>query len=311
MKVNISDFFVENTIVSTTEQDVVYDLPRDKVQEVWDKLSVYYTEKSQEENRSEILVEDFYRLLAHAKVENETAVEAFGLVKRKVLSCYEASDAKEQKVNIKRVILGDVMNILKQRMSELLENIEKEKQIYSRLSMINADVKIVDGSLRVCTTPFSFVTLEQILDDKNEGLTCILKYKSREYKGHCAYPKGKFCIVDIASLEGTFKRHNVEISIKNEFADSKHPICTAIIKELCKGTSIDLILNNVHVLLSRWHLDEVCKNTLRKFIVQTDAKKLIDGFSSVFYVLTDVSVIKVSRSECDFSIRLNGVEVFN
>lgn len=312
MKVNISDFFVENKIVSTTEQEVVYDLPRDKIQETWDKLAAYYAEQSKEEYKSEMLVEDFHRLLTHAKVENETAVETFGLAKRGVLSCYEASEVKEQKVNIKGVILGDIINILKRRTAELLKNIEDEKEAYSRLRMINTDVKIIDRSLRIYTTPFTFVMHEQLLDSKNksEGLTCVIKYKRREYRGYCTCPKEKTCVVNTLSLEGTFVKNSVEVSIKKEFTDASHPVCTAIIKELYKGTSIELILGNMHVLLSRYYLNELCRNSHQKRIVQTDTKKLVDGLSSSFYVLTEAGVVKVSRSDVDFVVSLNGVEGF-
>lgn len=207
MKLDISKFLVENKILSTSELEIEYDLPKDKIEEIWNKLAVYYTEKSKKEFKSEILIEDFYKMLSQAKIENEIAMETFSLVKRNIINLYDSVEAKEPKFNIKRVIHNDIIAILKNRMEELKENIKNEKEVYQKIKKINLDIKIVDRQIRIYTSPFKFITYSQSVQSKEErALSCILKYKNIEFKG--CYLIDDFCIVDISSFEGTFKNNN-------------------------------------------------------------------------------------------------------
>jgi hypothetical protein len=126
-KLDTSDFFVENKIISTSEDGVFYDFPKDKMQTTWDQLSSYYNQKSKEECKSEATIEEFYNQLSYAKLENDIAKETFELENINVVKPYDSIEVKEQKVNIKRIILNDIADILKRRLSELKDNIKIKK----------------------------------------------------------------------------------------------------------------------------------------------------------------------------------------
>lgn len=309
MKLNTSDFFVENKVLAASEQGVVYDLPRDRIQEVWDKLAIHYAEKSKSDYRSEMLTEDFFRLLGQARAENETALETFQLLSSGVLACYDATESKEQRFNIKRVVIDEVLKILRCRRVELRENIERERSTYDKLKDLDANIRIVDGVLRLYTTPFNSLPLDQVFNRKNCcGLLCTVKYRNRSYEGYFGYPPEKLSTVDFLTFEGTFRRGDTEVTIKNEFSESTHQICTTIVRELLSGREMKSILPVLPVLLSRFHTNEMTQGSQKKQVIQVGASRLIDGLSPVFYVLTDDSVVKVVRSGDGFEIYQNGIK---
>lgn len=310
MGLNLSDFFVENTILSASEQGLVYDLPRDSIQEAWNKLALHYDEKIKEEAKSEILVDEFYRLLACSRVENETAMETFGLVKRGILECYESMETTELRVNIKRVILDGVMVIVRHRLAELRENIQNEADIYGKIRHLAADIKITDRSLRIYPTPLSFITFDcNLLEKKYTGLTCIVRCRDCEYEGHHVENIEEFAGIDVSTLEGTFQKNGIKIIISNEFSSMTHPVCTAVIKEFLKGKRAESILAEVPVLLSRFQLNELIKSSNQRRLIQSGSKKLIDGLTPTFYIITDMGVVKVMRSKDSFELLLNGARI--
>lgn len=308
MKLNATKFFTDTRVVSVSEQGIVYDLPKDRIQEVWDKLGAYYTEKTKNEHKSEMQIEDFYRSLALAKGENEAALEVFELVNRGIIECYDATETKDVKFNIKRIVIEGVLKVLKHRMIELHENIENERRTYSKLKDVNKAILIVDGIIRIHTSPFSSVSLDQALN-RNEcsGLLCIVKYGDMEYKGCFAYPPDELLTVDLSTFVRKFEKGRLSIEIKNEVSESKHPICTAILRELLDGRPIQLIFKHIPVLLSRFHVNEITRDINKKTVIQTKTKTLIDKYSSVFYVITEDSVLKVKRDDFGFSIYQNGI----
>jgi len=311
MKLTTPNFFVENNVVTASEQGVVYDLPRDRIQEVWDKLALYYAEKSKSDYKSEILTEDFYRLLGQAKAENETALETFELVNRGVLGCYEATEAKEQRFNIKRVVISEVLKIIRARLKELHDNIERERVTYNKLKNVDGSIRIVNGELRIYTGPFSFVPADQVLSrEKCTGLHCTVKYSSMCYEGYFGYPPEKLLSVDLSAFKGTFRSGNVEITIKNEFSESAHQVCTEVIKMLLDGKKMKSILQQVPVFLSQFHVEEMTRDSQTRHVVEVGADKLADNRTGVFYVLTGDSVIKVMRSSDSFAIFQNGTKKY-
>lgn len=310
MKLDASKFFVENKVLSASEQGVVYDLPRDKIQEAWDKLSARYIEKSREEHKSDILAEEFYRVLVQARVENETALETFELVNKGVITCYEATESKEQKFNIKRLIIGEVLKIFKRRVSELVDNIEREQATYSQMKTINANIKIVDGGLKVYTDPFNFISFEQVLENREKkiGLHCTVRYRNLVYAGYFEAQTDKLFSIS-PSLLGVFKEGALEIETKPEPSEDAHPVCTAVVRELLAGRTIKEVLPNMMVLLSKFHMDELVGDS-EKTVVKTGTPVMSDGLPSVFYAVTDSSVVKVVRSRDSFEIYRNGVKLY-
>lgn len=315
MKINTADFFVENNIVSATEQELVYEFPRNRMQEVWDKLGVYYSNKSKEENKTDLQLEEFYNMLYKAKQENEVAAETFKLMQQTVLKSYPSSEYKEQHVDIKETIRMDVLKILGNRLEELERNIVEEEKVYKQLKEINFDVRVTNQTLRVYTSPFDSVEFkpeseDYAADDQNDGLFCVLKFKDQEYRGfHKTTTRNKYEKVDYKKYEGCYESTNVKISLQNEYSEQRNPVCDAIIYEVVSGRSIKAIFSAIPVLLSRFHLSNLLSTMKVKKILETKTEKLEDGLSAVFYVITDSGVIKLQRESDSFDVYLNGKSV--
>ncbi|KAM0680741.1 hypothetical protein GINT2_001014 [Glugoides intestinalis] len=311
MKLNRSDFFVENKIISAGEHGVVYDLPHDRTHEVWDKLSAYYTKKSMEENKSEIQLEEFYNLLFRAKAENQNAAETLSMVKG-ALGIYDSSETQEQKVNIKSTIRLEVLKILEKRLEELKENVKDEQKVYERLKNVDLDIKVVNKTLKIYDTPFSSVDFNEFLEqnDKEDGLTCILKFKDIEHRGfYNEIKSNSWLTTDYKRYEGSYIRNGVTVILKKEYIEETNTVCTAILKEVIRGESINDILDAVPVLLSRFYLKKLSFGSKRKELVQTNTECLQDGLSAVFYYLLDKGVLKVVRMVDGFEMFLNGKEI--
>lgn len=311
MKLDRADFFVENKVISAGEHGVVYDLPQDRTQEAWDKLSAYYTNKSMEENKAEIQLEEFYNLLFRSKAENQNATETFSMIKE-ALGIYDSSETQEQRVNIKATIRLDVLKILEKRLQELQENIKNEQMVYEQLKNINLDIKITNKMLKVYDTPFTSVDFNELTvqKDKVDGLTCIVKFRNIEYIGFYKEGRANSCLTtDYSRYVGCHVRNRLTVILKNEFVEKTSSVCTAIIKEVVHGRSINDILDAIPVLLSRFYLKKLSFESKRRRIVQTNTECLQDGLSAVFYCLLDNGVLKVVRTAEDFEIFFNGKQI--
>jgi hypothetical protein len=98
----------------------------------------------------------------------------------------------------------------------------------------------------------------------------------------------------------------MQIEITDKVSKEHDFIPVQILKELFKGTSINLVLKHVHILLSRFNANIICKGSKKRILIETNTQKMINRLSSVFYILIDIGVIKVSRFEDNYEILYNG-----
>lgn len=308
MRINTSEFVVENKILAANENEVIYDMPRQRIEEAWDKLSVFYTEKSLEENKSEVIENEFYIDLINARVENETVMTAYDLIQKNVINRFECLEPKESKSNIKKHILNEVLSILNRGIEELKENIQDESSFYMEMKSINSEIIISDRSIKISTDLLKYIEYEEFCrlkenKDKN-GLFCSIKFNGIELKGFHSCERFQ-SVMDCSSFIGNYTFKGIEVSIKNEFSDIKNDVITSFIEELYCGKQVNEIISFVPVLFSRYFVFQLTADSIKKVIIETDTKKQIDGLSSTFYVLTDKFVLKVIRGD-DFKIFYNG-----
>lgn len=309
MKVNTSDFFVETRIIDANENEIIYDLPRQRIQETWDKLSAFYIEKSLEENKVEAIENEFYLDLANAKVENETAMTAFDLINKNIIKKYDCKESKELKSNAKRHILSELLHILTKGIEELKENIRDEEIFYQEAKEINSEIRIFEKSIQIVTNQLKYIDFEEYRKFKKEksqiGLFCSIKMNGIELKGFHSCEE-IFTILDCKSFEGTHLYKGIEVSIKNEYSEIRNEIITSFIQEIYYGKQVNELLSAIPVLFSRYFLNQLICNSSKKLIVETSNEKRIDKLSSIFYCITDQSVLKIVRNDWDFKIFSNG-----
>lgn len=312
MKINTYDHFIENNVVSASEEGIVYDLPRNRPQEIWDKLSNYYNTKLSKENTIFIKIDEFFKSLALARIENETMLETFRLSKNSILKSYESVESKEEKVDIRNVIRLETLCILKKRLAELKHNIEKEQKTFRDIKMINNEIVIVGNRLKILTSPFTFVDFKdyqaKMQTETGDGLTCTLKFKDTTIRGFYGSAMRK-SVVNFSQYAGVFTRDNVQITLSNESCSDKNEICSLIVEEVLRNHKYDEIADHIHLLLSRYYSKKIVESSKKVEYIETGRIKLIDGMTPVFYIICDVGVVKVKRTDDDFEIHLNGQKI--
>lgn len=312
MKINTSEFLVDNKILEANENEVIYDLPRQRIEETWDKLSAFYIQKSLNENETEIIENEFYLDLGNSRVENETAVTTYDLVTKNIIKKYECKEPKEARSNIKKYILGEILSIFRKGIDELKQNIEEEQKFYEEMREINNEIRIFENSIQIATDQYKYIDFEQFIEMKKDkskiGLFCTIKLNGLELKGFHSIAHLK-SIPDCKSLEKSYSKNGIEISLKNEYSDLKNDAITSFINEIYSGKKIEDLVPMISVLLSRYFLSQLIVNSSKKTIIQTDKYKLADGLSAIFYCLTDKCVFKVVREEYDFVLFCNGKQI--
>lgn len=109
------------------------------------------------------------------------------LITKKILKTYECQELKESKSNIKRLILKDVILILKRGINELLENIKDEKNVYSEIKKINSEIKISEKSIQIVNNEMKTINLDEyfkINENRNKmGVFCTIKLNGIKLEG--------------------------------------------------------------------------------------------------------------------------------
>lgn len=304
MKINTYDHIVETEIISVTEEGIIYDLPRNKPQEIWDKLSNYYNNKLNKENTTLVQIDEFFKYLALARVENETMLETLRLSKNSILKFYDSVENKEEKVNIKNIIRLETLSILKKRLNELRDNIEREQQTYEDIKMINNEIIIIGNKIKILSSPFTFVDFKDRI--QLNGLTCTLKFNDMMMKGFYDVKKA---VINFSQYVGTFTRQNFQIVLSNEFCPDKNEICSLIVEEILRNRKYDEIANHIHLVLSRYYSKKIIKDCKSVEYVEIGNIKLVDGMTPVFYIICDIGVVKTKRTDDNFEIFLNGKRI--
>lgn len=314
MKLDISEFAVENEILTANESGVVYDSPRSRIEEAWDRLASYYINKTSLENRSEIAEGEFYSFLAHSRVENETAMMVYDLCNRNVLKTYENHEYEEERVNIKRYIVRELGAILGRRIQELEKNIEEEDKLFQEVKSHKHEVKIFRSQLQIYTGPLDYVEFGAENYSKATGLSCRIKFKKVEISGFYRKPTSspfeehKISLLE-KKLYGRYEKCGITVQITGERIESANEICAGLLSELLCGRDIEELILRLPVFISRFCLRRVLKGCAKKELIETSTDVLCDNVSSIFYVKTENSVVKVDRSSSDMAIFVNGLLV--
>lgn len=314
MELDISEFAVENEILTANESGVVYDSPRSRIEEAWDRLALYYIQKTSQENKSEITESEFYNCLAHSRVENETAMAVYDLCSKNVLKTYENREYKEERVNIKKHISKELGTILSRRIRELEENVEKESKVFEEIKSHKCEIKASRSQLQIYTGPLDYVEFGSENCKKSTGLSCKIRFKEVEISGFyrkkalSPFEEHKISLLE-SRLTGKYEKCGIAVLIQRERVETTNEVCTGLLSELLCGRDIEELILRLPVFISRFCLQRIIKGCAKKELIQTSMDTLCDSVSSVFYVKTEHSVVKVDRSNNDMAIFVNGLPV--
>lgn len=310
MKLDISEFVVENEALAATESGVIYNGPRSGIEEAWDRLALHYMNRASKESRPEVSEKEFYTHLAHARAENENAVTMYNLCGT-VLRTYESHEHLEELGNIKNHIARELGTMLDKRISELEDNIQEEDRVFQEVRGHKREVKVSRSQLQIYTGPLEYVEFGAGNYSKATGLSCKIQFKGMEVSGYYRKPfsnpfeeHGVFLLED--RLIGKYEKLGLTVLIQRERMESSNEVCAGLLSELFCGRDIWELIPKLPVFISRFYLRGIIEKCVKRELIETDTKALCDGVSSVFYVKTESFVVKVDRSDNDMTIFING-----
>lgn len=323
MKFNSADFPVEKQPIYASEAGVAYDEPLPHLEETWNHLAEYYTAKAVESNSKLFKESEFYRLLAQARVENETALTAINLTQQGILRPYKIKWFPPQPLSIRPFIVSELRRLLQKRAAELLANMEDEQDVYRQILEIRQEVQFEDGIIKIYTEDGHFVEFGRIpprSDDRPSFLSCKIACGGFSLRGcRPVTGQGGLNVYDeineqyvAKTMVQKYHRKDVMIEITTDESQEAHPLCLAVLSELRGGTPLRALHERIVTGLSRCLLDSLLgslesEEAVR--IVETDGPKCCDGRSAVFFAMTDGHVYRVERTADSFRIYVDGQAV--
>lgn len=315
MRINTSDFAVGRRVLWADENGVSYDDPLPELQKAWNQLAKYYNQHAEPKNDLQANNQIFREKIEGALRANNTAIATYELIENNNIKSYTTTAKQLKKVNFKRFIISEILNVLAKRKKELLECIQEEKDAAKELSEIKQAVGYVDGGLRVYLDSRNYIEYkrEKSMDEfQINGLVCIIKYKELEFTGYLySEPKNYY---DAAAqyyyekqAQQEFTTNNLKILIKSEKSSGTNPVCLAVLKELKRGTTLQNMCCKIVLGLSRYLIDQMINKEEPYEVLNFDNERLDDGRSAVFFVVQGSDIYKVKRIEMMFEIFKNGL----
>jgi hypothetical protein len=314
MIIKKADLPIEKIISYATEDEIIYNDPKPKIEEAWNDLARYYTKKIEEENREIKEESEFYRLLSLSRVENETALTTLGLISQNIIKSYETFEEKEENISIRPYIIDSILGIMKNRKDELIRNIDLEKKTYKEIKKLKQEVKIENNEIRVYFSAINYMPFEEsesnqindgTSDKRSRGLQCKISYKGIVISGALKLKfENKYDECEEFFLENRlcqkFRKNDLTIEILHcdENAQSENSaLCVELLKELKNGAKLKEIYPNVLYSLSNYILENLLK-----------------GYSSLKYIedkndtiiLAENDVFRITREKDNFEISYNG-----
>lgn len=316
MKIKISDFFIEKTPIYGSEEEIIYDDPLLKAEEVWKDLSIYYEKKIKEESKQEIKEVEFNRFIELSKIENYIALTGMDLVNKNVLKLNKITENKQESVNIKQYILKELKHILKIKKEEIIKNINDESVFYKRITSVFSDIIYEDEDIKLSYDNINYISYNDVKNEEKyemKGVSCILRYKGLEFvysnKVECKneFERIKEYFFEKQAVQD-YKKGYLEVKIVNEQICGSNEICKCIITEMRNGKTIDQMYEKILVGICRYLLDRLLLNKYKDVkIIEGSTVKKIDGRSDLYIITADdADVYKVKYYKDSFDIFLNG-----
>ncbi len=314
MKINLSDYISSRRPIYCSEDQLTYDDPLTKSEELWNKLSVYYEKKYLADNMDTLKESEFQHLINLCKVENDIAITTLGLIPRNVIKMYKTEESKEETVNIKLYILKQINEILLKRKIEFLENVQDEKKFYKRITDVFNDITYEDGIVKICYDNINYINYSEIINDQKynlNGISCIIRFKGLEFVyGRKLECKNEFERIKEYFFEKTivqkYKKGYLDIEIVNHVINGENELCKALIQEIANGKQIDDLFSILIIGICRYVLNKLLQNY--KIIKIIPGSTLIkeDGRPDIYFIRADNDIYKVSYTKDSFNIYLNG-----
>lgn len=317
MKINSADFPVERRIRFASEDGLVYDDPKSRIEETWDALADYYIKKAEVADAAATRETEFYRCIAQCNVENTTALTVYQLESQQILASYRTTEAQAEDTNIKPYIIGSIRTILENRRRELEENMRTERAIWDKIRSIRQEVRLVDDEVRVYFDSTNYMRLEKAPaapEHKSKGLSCriccrgiaISCYARREGMG--PYDEAQEHFYE-QKTQQSFRRNGLSVEIGQDASCGTNAVCAAVLAELRQGARLADLCSKIVAGLSRYMLSKLLGPHEPAQVLETDGPTAADGRSLVFFAITASNVFKVVRSEASFDIYMNGFQI--
>ncbi|KAI4291946.1 hypothetical protein PAPHI01_1220 [Pancytospora philotis] len=318
MKIDASEYPVERAVILAGEEGCVHNAPLSSLEDVWNRLALESAARVETEHKDAVQENNFYKELACARVENETALETYRLVAQGIVAEYPAQSYKPKPACIKQFTLAEVRRIIKTRRDELMASMRDEQKVYEQAKSIKYNVKLVNGELRVYFDHEKYTSLTKAgagSDRKPKGLSCTIVYRGIRLEGYaaCAPLSGYEEAEELhreESLLQTFRRGETAIEIAQSVSENRNPLCLFVLAELKGGKPLARLFAEIIVRMSAFFLSSFLRGCEEIRYVNAPGALLSDGRPAVFFAVPyEKCVYKVVRGPLGFNIYLNGHQI--
>lgn len=318
MKLDSAEYPIDQTVIFADEDRCIYDTPIPKLEETWNRLVLYYAKKAEKTNWNAIQEGEFFKELALARVESETALTAHQLVAQNIIGEYPAYDYRGKSSQIKSRILEEIKEIIKKRRNELVKNIEDEKCIFDTVRNIRHAVKILDGKICALFSHDDYVDITRMQNNPEyspKGLSCTIIYRDIVLEGYlksaCTDNSGQIEEYFYErSLLQSFQKYDTSIEIGQKISEECNPLCLEIIDAVKNGHTLVDLYKRIMIGLSKYVLSLFLQGYEKVQYVNSVGPLLLDGYTAVFFVIIDDNyVYKVVRDARGFNIYINGYPI--
>lgn len=312
-KVQISDFLIQNDILTTNETGVFYDCPKSEIEKTWELLVDFYLEKQKKEDKDELNTLEFSNLVLAARNEHESATVTFDLCDKSILKEINITEIQNDYANIKLNIVESTKASLNYFKSQLNSAIEEERRVYKEIRDIPNETTIEDLQLKVNVGSLKYVNFDIEENIEHEGLICKIQYKENTYQGFYKFDfKSKFqYLQDLNNAKlfiGVYKYPNMCVELGfSQNMEYDNPVCKAVIDQLISGNNMEDIVSKIRIYISRFMVSNILrKYKERRLVMDRKYDIQCDSLTEVFYVITESGVINVDRRDGDIRIYING-----
>ncbi|ELA46307.1 hypothetical protein VCUG_02195 [Vavraia culicis subsp. floridensis] len=171
MKIDNNTFSIPKRIEVATEHSLIESTPLTTLEIAWNKLSDHYTAKAEQECTQTMQDKQFYNYVLNGKVEIETALVNYDLIRQKVLSLRERGDSGDDNgavINFKDYCVRECINTLKYQLETLRAAIEERRNEEKVLQLFTTfKIKIENHRILVKLTDKNVIDITNKL--KNDG----------------------------------------------------------------------------------------------------------------------------------------------
>lgn len=304
-------------ILFSDESKTVYEDYKSSLEKTWDSLSSYYQQKAMEYQAEHMSKQSLVTKFQAARVELETISTTYKLLKDKVVKCINVRSKTESKINLTKKIVTDASAIIKKKLEMLRDTIQKEKTLCKDIEKYNCAIE--NGVLKIIIDNNHYIVVEggkYVYPKKYvpKGLRCTIVYKEMKFIGNkqCASNLNEIdSVIEYCKEKnalGNFNHGIINIVIEEGCeVDSGDEICLLIIEKLKKGYVTDIVFEIVICFLSKFTWRGLVKENY--VILDGLGNKMIDGLSKEYYVVCNIGILRVNRSESGFMIYVNENEL--